>query len=168
MESMPVDNLPNGKGWQFEPKWDGFRCIAFRDGDAVHLQSRNQKPLGRYFPELEEAVRALPIRRFVLDGEIIIREEPFATGPSEPKPEGWQFGREKPWWLRSQLAGASALTHEWILRAATWGQITANGIRPNDGSPLLEWAASRLGRLRLQGRLCQLTIGMCSNGKLNR
>jgi ATP-dependent DNA ligase len=79
MESVPVDNLPNGKGWQFEPKWDGFRCIAFRDGDTVHLQSRNEKPLGRYFPELEDAVRALPVRRFVLDGEIIIREESFDT-----------------------------------------------------------------------------------------
>jgi ATP-dependent DNA ligase len=79
MESAPVDSLPTGKGWQYEPKWDGFRCLAFRDGDAVHLRSRNQKPLNRYFPELEEALRALPVRRFVLDGEIIIREEPFET-----------------------------------------------------------------------------------------
>jgi ATP-dependent DNA ligase len=53
MEAVPVDSLPVGKGWQFEPKWDGFRCIVFRDGNAVYLQSRNQKPLGRYFPELE-------------------------------------------------------------------------------------------------------------------
>lgn len=79
MEAVPVDRLPTGKGWQFEPKWDGFRCIVFRDGDAVYLQSRNQKPLGRYFPELEEAVRTLAIRHFVLDGEIVIREEPFDT-----------------------------------------------------------------------------------------
>jgi ATP-dependent DNA ligase len=77
MEAVPVDSLPVGKGWQFEPKWDGFRCVVFRDGNVVHLQSRNQKPLGRYFPELEAAVRALPVRRFVLDGEIIIREKPF-------------------------------------------------------------------------------------------
>jgi ATP-dependent DNA ligase len=79
MESMPVDTLPTGKGWQFEPKWDGFRCIAFRDGEVVHLQSRNQKPLGRYFPELERAIGALPVRRCVLDGEIVICEEPFDT-----------------------------------------------------------------------------------------
>jgi ATP-dependent DNA ligase len=77
MESMPVDSLPSGKGWQFEPKWDGFRCILFRDGDGVHLQSRKQKPLNRYFPELERAVLALPVCRFVVDGEIIIREQPF-------------------------------------------------------------------------------------------
>jgi ATP-dependent DNA ligase len=79
MVSVPVDSLPAGKGWQHEPKWDGFRCLAFRDGDAVHLQSRNQKPLNRYFPELEQALRALPVRRFVLDGEITIREQPFET-----------------------------------------------------------------------------------------
>jgi ATP-dependent DNA ligase len=77
MEAVPVDTLPVGKGWQYEPKWDGFRCIAFRDGDVVYLQSRNQKPLGRYFPELERAIRALPVRHFALDGEIIIRDEPF-------------------------------------------------------------------------------------------
>jgi len=77
MESKPVDTLPRGKGWQFEPKWDGFRCVAFRDGEAIHLQSRNQKPLGRYFPELEQAIGALPVRRCVLDGEIIICEETF-------------------------------------------------------------------------------------------
>jgi ATP-dependent DNA ligase len=79
MESRPVDALPTGKGWLFEPKWDGFRCLVFRDGDLVNLQSRNQKPLNRYFPELERAFRSLPVRRFVLDGEIIIREQPFDT-----------------------------------------------------------------------------------------
>jgi ATP-dependent DNA ligase len=79
MESLPVDALPVGKGWQFEPKWDGFRCLVFRDGNVVNLQSRNQKPLNRYFPELERAFRSLTVRRFVLDGEIIIREQPFDT-----------------------------------------------------------------------------------------
>jgi ATP-dependent DNA ligase len=79
MESEPVDQLPTGRGWQFEPKWDGFRCIAFRDGAKLALQSRNQRPLGRYFPELEAALRALPVARFVLDGEIIIREQSFDT-----------------------------------------------------------------------------------------
>lgn len=54
-----------------------FPCILFRDGDAIHLQSRNQKPLDRYFPELERAFSALPIRRFVLEGEIIVREQAF-------------------------------------------------------------------------------------------
>jgi ATP-dependent DNA ligase len=57
---------------QYEPKWDGFRCLAFRDGEDVELQSKALKPLGRYFPELVEAVRALPSSLFVLDGELII------------------------------------------------------------------------------------------------
>ena len=59
--------LPTGDGWVYEPKWDGFRAIAFVDGDAVHLQSRNGKPLTRYFPEL-----VFPAGRYVLDGEIVL------------------------------------------------------------------------------------------------
>ena len=65
-------DLPEGDGWRYEPKWDGFRTIVFRDGDEVHLQSRNGKPMNRYFPEIEEQVRALPGRRLVLDGEMVI------------------------------------------------------------------------------------------------
>ena len=59
-------SLPQGEGWVYEPKWDGFRSVAFVDGDTVHLQSRNGKPLTRYFPEL-----AFPTGRYVLDGEIV-------------------------------------------------------------------------------------------------
>lgn len=59
--------LPNGEGWSYEPKWDGFRCVAFVDGDEVYLQSRNGRPLTRYFPEL-----AFPEGRYVLDGEIVL------------------------------------------------------------------------------------------------
>ncbi|HEU4656175.1 MAG TPA: ATP-dependent DNA ligase [Capillimicrobium sp.] len=62
--------LPEGGGWAYEPKWDGFRAIAFVDGDDVHLQSRNGKPLNRYFPELR-----FPAGRYVLDGEIVILNE---------------------------------------------------------------------------------------------
>jgi ATP-dependent DNA ligase len=79
MEASPVDSLPTGQDWLFEPKWDGFRCLAFRDGPQVKLQSRNQKPLDRYFPELVTALKAVPSSRFVFDGEIIIRGEPFDT-----------------------------------------------------------------------------------------
>jgi ATP-dependent DNA ligase len=79
MEAIPVPDLPNGSGWLFEPKYDGFRCILFRDGDSVHLQSRRQRPLGRYFPEVIEAARRLPLERFVFDGELIIPDEPFDT-----------------------------------------------------------------------------------------
>ena len=72
MEAKLVDSLPGGEGWQFEPKWDGFRCLIFRDGNEVELQSKAERPLGRYFPEVVEAVRALPAERLVLDGELVI------------------------------------------------------------------------------------------------
>ena len=79
MEAEPVDALPAEKCWLFEPKYDGFRCILFRDGDAVDLQSRRQRPLGRYFPEMIEAAQRLPIQRFVFDGELVIPDQPFDT-----------------------------------------------------------------------------------------
>jgi ATP-dependent DNA ligase len=72
MEAETADELPASKGWLFEPKWDGFRSLVFRDGDEVRIQSKASKPLERYFPDVVEAVRALPARRFVLDGEIVI------------------------------------------------------------------------------------------------
>src|SRR6201987_5077142 len=72
MLSSPADALPGGEGWQFEPKWDGFRTLVFRDGDEVLLQSRDEKPLGRYFPELLDPVRAQLPEKCVLDGEIVI------------------------------------------------------------------------------------------------
>lgn len=75
MEAKLVDEIPSGPRWQYEPKWDGFRCLVFRDGDEVVLQSKAGQPLGRYFPELVEAVRALKPNRFVLDGEIVIELE---------------------------------------------------------------------------------------------
>ena len=72
MEAESTDALPSGPGWQFEPKWDGFRCLAFRDGDTVRLQSKAGKPLGRYFPDVVESLGSLDAKRFVLDGEIVI------------------------------------------------------------------------------------------------
>ena len=65
-------DLPEGEGWCYEPKWDGFRTIVFRDGDEVHLQSRNGKPMNRYFPDIVEQALALPVERFVLDGEMVV------------------------------------------------------------------------------------------------
>src|SRR5450830_1518566 len=67
-----TDWIPAGAGWQYEPKWDGFRAIAFRDGDRVFIQSRDLKPLDRYFPELPPALRANLPERCVLDGEVVI------------------------------------------------------------------------------------------------
>jgi ATP-dependent DNA ligase len=72
MEAKLVDALPHEPGWQFEPKWDGFRCIAVKDGGAVSLISKSGKPLGRYFPEVEAMVAGLGVERVVLDGELII------------------------------------------------------------------------------------------------
>jgi ATP-dependent DNA ligase len=72
MEAKSVGELPDGGGWQYEPKWDGFRCLVFRSGEAVELQSKSGKPLARYFPEVVEAVRAMKAERFVLDGELVI------------------------------------------------------------------------------------------------
>ena len=72
MEARLVDELPTGKEYQYEPKWDGFRCIAFRDGAKVELMSKAGKPLLRYFPEIVEAILAVGAKRFVLDGEIVI------------------------------------------------------------------------------------------------
>jgi ATP-dependent DNA ligase len=65
-------DLPPGDGWCYEPKWDGFRTIVFRDGDDVHLQSRNGRPMNRYFPDVVEQALALPAERFVLDGEMVV------------------------------------------------------------------------------------------------
>jgi ATP-dependent DNA ligase len=72
MEALLVERIPEGEHWQYEPKWDGFRCLVFRDGDEVELQSKAGQPLHRYFPELVEVIRALPAERFVLDGEVVI------------------------------------------------------------------------------------------------
>ena len=77
MEALPVNDLPSNADWLFEPKYDGFRCLLFRDGDTIHLQSRRQRPLGRYFPEIIEAARELPLKQFVFDGELIIPDQPF-------------------------------------------------------------------------------------------
>src|ERR1700742_746759 len=72
MEALSVDEIPTGPEWQYEPKWDGFRCLLFRDGAKVELQSKSGQPLTRYFPELVEAVRSIPAHAFVLDGEIVV------------------------------------------------------------------------------------------------
>ena len=72
MEALSADTIPQGAQWQYEPKWDGFRCVAFRDGKNIFLQSKAGQPLGRYFPEITGSLGALAPERFVLDGEIVI------------------------------------------------------------------------------------------------
>ena len=72
MEALLVEEIPEGESWQYEPKWDGFRCLLFRDGAKVELQSKSGQPLARYFPEVVANILALKPPRFVLDGEIVI------------------------------------------------------------------------------------------------
>jgi len=75
MEALTADEVPvpgKNRAWQYEPKWDGFRCIAFRDGDKVLLQSKSGQPLERYFPEVVERLQAVGSSRFVLDGELVV------------------------------------------------------------------------------------------------
>ena len=71
MEALLVEELPQGREWQYEPKWDGFRCLVFRQGENITLQSKAGRPLGRYFPELVEEILRLSANQFVLDGEIV-------------------------------------------------------------------------------------------------
>ncbi|HTU35250.1 MAG TPA: ATP-dependent DNA ligase [Candidatus Acidoferrum sp.] len=79
MEAQPAEDLPEGPDWHYEPKWDGFRCLAFRDGPRVDLESKSGKPLTRYFPELVDSLKAVRAKQFVLDGEILI---PIDGNPS--------------------------------------------------------------------------------------
>ena len=72
MEARVSGDLPPGGGWQFEPKWDGFRCLAFRDGQTVRLQSKSGQPLERYFPEVVERLRAFKTASFIVDGELVV------------------------------------------------------------------------------------------------
>jgi ATP-dependent DNA ligase len=72
MEALLATELPEGEGWQYEPKWDGFRCLARRDGDEVTLTSKSGKPLARYFPDVVEMMKGTRSMHFLLDGELII------------------------------------------------------------------------------------------------
>ena len=72
MEAESVAQLPRGAQWQYEPKWDGFRCLLIRDGERVRMQSKGGRDLVRYFPEVASAASALSSGSFILDGELII------------------------------------------------------------------------------------------------
>ena len=75
MLAKAAADLPTGEGWLFEPKWDGFRALVFRDGDELLIQSRDKKPLDRYFPELAEPLLANLPPRCVIDGEVVIARD---------------------------------------------------------------------------------------------
>src|SRR5438046_4498100 len=72
MEAKSVEEIPTAHGWQYEPKWDGFRCLAFRRGKDIYLQSKSGQPLARYFPDIVVALSRLPAKKFVLDGELVV------------------------------------------------------------------------------------------------
>ena len=75
MEAKRTDRIPVAGSWQFEPKWDGFRAVIFRDGSEVAIQSKAGQPLGRYFPEVIAAARKLKAKKFVLDSELVVPVE---------------------------------------------------------------------------------------------
>lgn len=75
MEARSVDQIPAEDGWQYEPKWDGFRCLAFRDGTDIYLQSKAGQPLARYFPDIVDAIGKLSAPNFIVDGELAIPVE---------------------------------------------------------------------------------------------
>lgn len=75
MEADTAREIPTGPEWEYEPKWDGFRCLAFRDGEEIDIQSKSAQPLARYFPEIREALAGLAAKKFVLDGELIVTEK---------------------------------------------------------------------------------------------
>jgi ATP-dependent DNA ligase len=72
MEARSIDEIPADDGWQYEPKWDGFRCLAFRDKDKIYLQSKAGRPLARYFPDVVRVFGGLTAKQFVLDGELVV------------------------------------------------------------------------------------------------
>src|SRR3569833_894714 len=72
MEARIAETLPQGRDWQFEPKWDGFRCLAYKDGPRAVLMAKSGKPLTDFFPEVVAGLKALPAQRFVADGELVI------------------------------------------------------------------------------------------------
>lgn len=74
MEARSAEQTPEAGEWQYEPKWDGFRCLAFRDGGSVELQSKSLQPLARYFPDVAAELAQLKAQKFVLDGEIAVPE----------------------------------------------------------------------------------------------
>src|SRR4051812_13185065 len=76
MEARTADALPVADSpWQYEPKWDGFRCLSFKAGADVELRAKSGKPLGRYFPEIVDLLRRTPVPRFVVDGELVVERD---------------------------------------------------------------------------------------------
>ncbi|MDQ0464357.1 ATP-dependent DNA ligase [Caulobacter ginsengisoli] len=93
MEARTASELPSGEGWWYEPKWDGFRCLADRRAGAVSLTAKSGKSLGRYFPEVALALGALPGRDFLLDGELLIQQGGFEALQARLHPAASRIAR---------------------------------------------------------------------------
>lgn len=124
MEALLAAELPDGDGWQFEPKWDGFRCLARRDGAEVTLTSKSGKPLARYFPEVVEMLHRTKATSFLLDGELII-------------PLGDELSFEA---LQMRLHPAESRVRK--LAAETPAELMAFDLLEQDGQPLSNLALS--------------------------
>ena len=138
MLAKPVHQLPTGEGWIFEPKWDGFRALVFRDGDEVFIQSRDERPLGRYFPELIQPLKEQLPERCVLDGEIVIA-----------RPAGLDFEALQ---LRLHPAASRVKTlSKEIPASMVFFDLLCEGSRDLQGTPFEERRAA------LESRLAQTT-----------
>ena len=133
-----VDEIPAGDGWQYEPKWDGFRCLAFRDGEKIYLQSKAGQPLARYFPEVVRSLSGLQAKQFVLDGELAIPGQwrafvrRIATASCIPPPAGAKTGR-----------GASGDFHRFRFARRNRWEIAARASRCANAAQQLEKFAQR-------------------------
>jgi ATP-dependent DNA ligase len=157
MEAEAVETLPAGDAWCFEPKYDGFRCLVFRDGAQVALQSRRQRPLARFFPEVAATISALPVPRCVMDGELVIRGASFDTLQMRLHPAASRIARlsrEHPatfvaFDLLADASGASLLEAAFAQRrAALEGLFRTIGDAAGDGVMLGKSIGSRARALR--------------------
>ena len=139
MEAKLVDNVPADPGWRFEPKWDGFRCLAFRAGDEVELKAKSGKPLGRFFPDVVEALKALPVDRFVVDGELTIDVD------GAPSFEALQMRLHPAESRVRKLAAeqpAALMLFDCLLDAAGNSLLGATRPAPGSRTPARTWTAS--------------------------
>jgi ATP-dependent DNA ligase len=129
-EALPVEAVPEGAEWQYEPKWDGFRCLAFREGKRIDLQSKSLQPLGRYFPELVAGLQHLKPRMFVLDGEIAV-----------PEGEGFSFDA-----LLQRIHPAATRVQRLALQTPSI-YVVFDLLAAEDGHSLLAWPLSKRRKL---------------------
>ena len=157
MEAEAVEELPSGPGWQYEPKYDGFRCLAHRRGGRVHLQSKNQKPLERYFPEVARGLQEIAEDDFLLDGELVIAGGSFESlqlrlHPAESRIRKLAAGDAGG---ADRLRPAGALGHLAARSAAHRAAARARGLHGTGG----RWSVLRLGEATDQEAVARGWLG---------